>query len=201
MPKEVPMQVFETSASSYPTPPVVAPPHASKKNSENLKRSSKSAAAIRIAEWTNILNSSVDYLSGELPDLKYGSDTSDEIPILTKKRLASTRSNRNQTASMHKKTLHKRLRTSSAKDKTPKPTGELATGRFLRNVNRNLGESTQNRVGKNRPNFQRDNLANITNFDSITYPVETVSIFSLHWFDHRLIINSQFPMNRTRSGS
>jgi hypothetical protein len=179
MPKEAPMQVFGTSASPYPTPPVVAPPHASKKNSENLKRSSKSAAAIRIAEWTNILNSSVDYLSGELSDLKYGSDTSDEIPILTKKRLASTRSNRNQAVSMPKKTLHKRLRSSSAKDKTPKSTGELATGRFLRNVNRNLGESAQNRVGKNRPNFQRDNLANIMDFDSITYPAEIVRIFSL----------------------
>ena len=174
------MQAFGTSAGSYLTPPVVAPSHASKKNSETLKRSSKSAAAVRIAECTNILNSSVDDLSGELSDLKYGSDTSDEIPILTKKRLASTRSNRNQAASMHKKTLHKRLRSSSAKDKTPKPTGELATGRFLRNVNRNLGESTQNRVGKNRPNFQRDNLADITDFDSITYPVEVVSIFSLH---------------------
>lgn len=178
MPKEAPMQVFGTSASSYPTP-VVAPPHASKKNSENLKRSSKSAAAIRIAEWTNILNSSVDYLSGELSDLKYGSDTSDEIPILTKKRLASTRSNRNQAVSMPKKTLHKRLRSSSAKDKTPKSTGELATGRLLRNVNQNLGESTQNRVGKNRPNFQRDNLANIMDFDSITYPAEIVRIFPL----------------------
>ena len=179
MPEESPMQVFGTGASSYPTPPVVAPPHASKKNSENLKRSSKSAAAIRIAEWTNILNSSVDYLSGELSDLKYGSDTSDEIPILTKKRLASTRSNRNQAVSMPKKTLHKRLRSPSAKDKTPKSTGELATGRLLRNVNQNLGESTQNRVGKNRPNFQRDNLANIMDFDSITYPAEIVRIFSL----------------------
>ena len=178
--KEAPMQAFGTSAGSYPTPPVVVPPHASKRNSETLKRSSKSAAAVRIVECTNILNSSVDGLSGELSDLKYGSDTSDEIPILTKKRLASTRSNQNQTASMHKKTLHKRLRSSSAEDKTPKPTGELATGRFLRNVNRNLGESTQNRVGKNRPNFLRDNLANITDFDSVTYPVEIVSVFSLH---------------------
>ena len=180
MPKEAPMQAFGTSASLYSTPPVAAPPHAPKKNSENLKRSSKSAAAVRIAEWTNILNSSVDDLSGELSDLKYGSDTSDEIPILTKKRLASTRSNRNLTASMHKKTLHKRLRSSLAKDKTPKPTGELANSPFLRNVNRNLGESTQNWVGKNRPHFQRDNLENITDFDSITYPVEIVSIFSLH---------------------
>lgn len=189
MPKDTPMQAFDTSTSSYVTSPVLAAPRTSDRNSSNLKRSSKSTAAVQIGKWTNMLGSSADDLSGELSDLKYGSDTSDEIPILSKRRLASTRSNRSCITSIYKTPIHKDLRSSSTKDKTSRLTGGLAPGRSLRNMNRKLDESSRKRVEHNRPNFLKDDLANITDFDSITYPVEIPVPHEPHTF--RIVENAE----------